>query len=307
MDDGSRDETAVILDEYAVRDGRIRVIHQENAGVSVSRNRAMAAAEGDWIGFVDADDVLLPHRLEAVNVLAGCPDVDLIRLRLRVWDGKTNVHEDDFRQGELQEIVGEEVVSWGWRELLKHGWSHLLFVRRQVLVESRATFPDGVRMREDTVFCFRMLPFLEKVVQSEYAGYLYRQWGGSAIRAPQLVSDWLLFCDELMAAWKRMNISKNARDEILTTSSGTIFDSFVEILALMDKADAPRRGELFLMYSQVQMAGLIEGRALIWWKRVCAIGATKSASWRYVIFLFPLVLAKRMWRWYVKPIVEKIH
>lgn len=307
MDDGSRDETAVILDEYAARDGRIRVIHQENAGVSVSRNRAMAAANGDWIGFVDADDVLFPHWLEAVDVLAGRPDVDLIRLRLRVWEGKTNVHEDDFRQVDVQEIGGEEVVSWGWRELLKQGWSPLLFVRRQVLVESRATFPDGVRMREDNVFCLRMLPFLKKVVQSEYDGYLYRQWGGSAVRATQSVSDWLLFCDELMAAWKRMNISKNVRDEILTTSSGTIFDSFVEILALMDKADASRRGELFLMYSQVQTAGLIERCALICWKRICAIGATKSAGWRYVIFLFPLVMAKRVWRWYVKPIVEKFN
>ena len=46
VDDGSRDGTRAILEQFAARDPRIRVVHQENAGVSAARNAAMAAARG---------------------------------------------------------------------------------------------------------------------------------------------------------------------------------------------------------------------------------------------------------------------
>lgn len=56
IDDGSPDRSGEICDEYARRDKRIRVIHQANQGVSAARNAGLAAATGDWIGFVDGDD-----------------------------------------------------------------------------------------------------------------------------------------------------------------------------------------------------------------------------------------------------------
>ena len=56
IDDGSPDNSGKICDEYAEKDGRFRVIHQENAGVSAARNAGLDAARGEWIGFVDSDD-----------------------------------------------------------------------------------------------------------------------------------------------------------------------------------------------------------------------------------------------------------
>ena len=56
VDDGSPDACGAICDEYALRDKRIRVIHQTNGGVSAARNVGLAAATGDWIGWVDPDD-----------------------------------------------------------------------------------------------------------------------------------------------------------------------------------------------------------------------------------------------------------
>ena len=49
VDDGSPDGSGNICDEYAKKDGRIKVIHQKNSGVSVARNNGMRVAEGDWI------------------------------------------------------------------------------------------------------------------------------------------------------------------------------------------------------------------------------------------------------------------
>lgn len=56
VDDGSTDESGAILDEMAARDGRLRVFHQENGGVSSARNRGLDMARGEWIAWVDSDD-----------------------------------------------------------------------------------------------------------------------------------------------------------------------------------------------------------------------------------------------------------
>ncbi len=60
VDDGSTDDSPAICDEYATADPRVRVIHQQNAGVSTARNRGLDTARGTWVQFADADDWLAP-------------------------------------------------------------------------------------------------------------------------------------------------------------------------------------------------------------------------------------------------------
>ena len=66
IDDGSPDNCGRICDEYAARDPRVLVIHQENRGVSAARNAGLRAASGDFIGFVDPDDWIMPEMLAAL-------------------------------------------------------------------------------------------------------------------------------------------------------------------------------------------------------------------------------------------------
>ena len=71
IDDGSKDDTAEIAAAYVQRDARFSLIRQENAGVSAARNTGLDAARGEWILFVDADDLLPP---EALDNLLSCAD-----------------------------------------------------------------------------------------------------------------------------------------------------------------------------------------------------------------------------------------
>ena len=64
VDDGSPDRSGAICEEYAARDGRITVIHQENQGQAAARNHAMKVAKGEWICFVDSDDLIHPQMVE---------------------------------------------------------------------------------------------------------------------------------------------------------------------------------------------------------------------------------------------------
>lgn len=80
VDDESRDESGAILDDYAARDARIRVIHQANKGEGGARNTGIAAAKGEWVFFLDGDDVMASGALQHLDrLITAYPDEQLIR------------------------------------------------------------------------------------------------------------------------------------------------------------------------------------------------------------------------------------
>ena len=93
VDDGSPDCCPAICDEYAAKDSRIAVIHQQNTGVSVARNAGLDRARGKYIGFVDPDDWIAPEMYEemiayieksnADLAVCGCTIVDKYGLQNR--------------------------------------------------------------------------------------------------------------------------------------------------------------------------------------------------------------------------------
>lgn len=66
MDDGSRDRSCEIYGAYAQKDARVRIVKQENAGPSAARNNGIANACGEYIVFLDSDDVMNPDALQAM-------------------------------------------------------------------------------------------------------------------------------------------------------------------------------------------------------------------------------------------------
>lgn len=75
VDDGSPDSTADVVNAASALDARIRLVRRQNGGLSAARNTGIAAARGQYIQFLDADDVLLPAKFQAhMDALAGVPD-----------------------------------------------------------------------------------------------------------------------------------------------------------------------------------------------------------------------------------------
>ena len=79
VDDGSTDTSAGLCDELAQKDSRIRVIHKENGGVSSARNEGLNAAKGDYIGWVDSDDIIEPDMFEHLMNTAISEDADIVQ------------------------------------------------------------------------------------------------------------------------------------------------------------------------------------------------------------------------------------
>lgn len=82
VNDGSSDRSGEICDEYAIKDKRIKVIHQQNGGVSVARNTGLDEAKGTYISFVDSDDVVLPNYLYVLLKALKDTDSDISSCRL---------------------------------------------------------------------------------------------------------------------------------------------------------------------------------------------------------------------------------
>ena len=78
VNDGSPDKCGDILDEYAQRDKRIKVITQKNQGLSMARNNGLKQAKGEYIYFLDSDDFIHPQLLEICCQLAGKEKADMV-------------------------------------------------------------------------------------------------------------------------------------------------------------------------------------------------------------------------------------
>lgn len=88
VNDGSTDNCGVICDEYAKKNNRFKVLHQENKGVVSARNRAIATATGDFLAFVDSDDFISSIMLEKMVTLAVEEESDI------VWCNVKKIHKD---------------------------------------------------------------------------------------------------------------------------------------------------------------------------------------------------------------------
>ncbi len=95
VDDGSKAACADVCDALAQADARVKVIHKQNAGAGLARNTGMEAATGEYIGFVDADDYIVPSMYETLYNAAKKHDADLVMSGVCFVGGNTFSQEGD--------------------------------------------------------------------------------------------------------------------------------------------------------------------------------------------------------------------
>ncbi len=87
VDDGSTDRTQVICDSLAAGDRRIRVLHTSNGGLSLARNNGIELAAGEWLAFLDADDLLHPQFMETMLAAAERTGADIVNCGMLKFEG----------------------------------------------------------------------------------------------------------------------------------------------------------------------------------------------------------------------------
>ena len=182
VDDGSPDNCGAICDAYAAKDPRVRVIHQENMGLSGARNTGMDAARGEYITFVDSDDLILPQYLEVLLDALRSANAELSVCSPEIFiDGEENKmtasDQTDFSYSALSGREACICMYNGDRRVPINAWGKLYL--RSLIGDMR--FPVG-RIHEDQAFvppvCFKAA----KAAVSDAALYHYRERGDSITR-----------------------------------------------------------------------------------------------------------------------------
>lgn len=162
VDDGSTDNS--VSKVSSIEDNRIRLIRQENHGVSAARNTGIAGAKGNWIAFLDADDEWHPKKIERqMYYLEKYPDVCWASCgfsRSSKPDFEKNVEKFDpaWFQAECLLKDGLVPLSQG-----RHFWTGTVLVHRKVF-ETVQPFNTSLRTGEDIDFFFRMACGFPKLV-----------------------------------------------------------------------------------------------------------------------------------------------
>ncbi len=96
VNDGSTDRSGEICDEYASKDGRIKVIHKPNGGQASARNLAINEATGDWFAFLDSDDWIEPDMYETLYRIAVENNADIATCKIsKEYEGKMNIEQNN--------------------------------------------------------------------------------------------------------------------------------------------------------------------------------------------------------------------
>ncbi|MEU6536352.1 CDP-glycerol glycerophosphotransferase family protein [Streptomyces sp. NPDC047000] len=175
VDDCSPDGSGAILDEYAERDARVRVIHlAENVGLGRARNAGMEQAEGDYLLFLDSDDTLSAGALRAVADrldATGDPDILVYDYVRTYWDGRVRPNQ----RADILAAESPDVFTLTERpellELLQIVWNKAY--RRDFVTRHGLTFPPGYY--EDAPWTFCSMISAERIAVLDRVCVLYRQ------------------------------------------------------------------------------------------------------------------------------------
>lgn len=172
VDDGSSDDCPVICDEYTTKDSRVRVIHQKNAGQAAARNRAVEEACGEWVCFVDSDDMIHPQMIEILYNAVIENDVDISMCSVLETD---EIPEHFFcTRNPKQRVLetSEGTFEWMYDTDDYRCWIVCCkLVRRPIVVEY--PFTEG-RIFEDNALVCKWFSATERVVDINEQLYFYR-------------------------------------------------------------------------------------------------------------------------------------
>lgn len=223
VDDGSPDQCPAICDACAEKDARVKVIHQENKGLSGARNAGIDAASGEYLAFVDSDDYVSPHFIEELYQLLQDTGCAIGQCRFSYVKGDGLVEEGDsafcIYRGEslMEQLYGPEekatcfVVAWN------------KLYRAELFKETGIRYPEG-RIHEDEATTYRLFHEAKKLAFLDRALYGYYTENGGSITSVFSVKrlQWLTAHEERIAFFK-----KNGYEKLLPAAYRKLCDACI--------------------------------------------------------------------------------
>lgn len=195
VDDGSLDRGAEIVQELALKDSRVKYYFQNNAGVSSARNNAIVLSTGEYLAFLDSDDLWLPNKLskQMSRIIATNMDACYCGYQYFCDDVNGKSYPKRYFEGRiLLEVIKEKVSVW----------TSTLVVKKSIVTINSISFRSGLNWAEDMDFFYRLMYKCEFCCVKEILA-LYRQRSNSLSVSPNRLLEvqlWKDFLDWIQTA-----------------------------------------------------------------------------------------------------------
>lgn len=218
VDDGSKDNSPGICDEYAKKDTRIEVIHQQNGGLSDARNAGTSVAGGKYIIYIDSDDFILTDRfLHDVydRSVKSSPDIILYKYQ-KYYDDEKRMEECKFSLDYTEGLAdaGELLL-----ETVKHdayyGMAWIKTIRREIIIANGINFEKGL-LGEDMEWYFHLLTVTKSIDAIDASYIAYRQRGGSITSSQKLknLTDFIYILEKWNSGIEQADITETMKQAL---------------------------------------------------------------------------------------------
>lgn len=278
VDDGSPDSSGKICDEYAEKDSRIRVFHQENQGQAAARNYGVTLAKADWISFVDSDDIIHPQMIELLFAALKKENTDIsIAFVENFEDGSTpDTFYTELSEDYICTEVDEEFLLEIFEDLRYHSPCNKI-INKKFLTE----FPFTVgRYNEDSPVISKVLHFSQRITVIPHKLYFYRNNQNSITR-----SEFCLRHFDLLWAWnEQLSFFKTLGYKNLVARIDMQY--VISVCGLLKKAQGSKN-KFFLRFS-VEKFKCIFKMIFIYYSNIS--DDFKNSLYYYAQLLFPKIM-----------------
>lgn len=237
VNDGSTDDSAKILEEYAQKDARIVVVHKQNGGLPSARNAGLDAARGEYVGFVDADDYVdlqmfarmyaRARKMKADIVVCGA---NCIPSPASHWIEHTLSPDKIFYKGSS---VVALLYERGARPFL---WRDL--VRRELIERGGFRLDENIVVGEDQAFQFKIFPAARRIafMSEKLYNYRWRRPGSIMYRLQEKdsgtrVAEHNKLVNHIADAWTKEGLFERYADHFFRWGVDFIYGDFIKASA----------------------------------------------------------------------------
>lgn len=181
INDGSTDQSGEICDEYAALDTRVKVIHQANCGLGMTRNKAIKLARGEYLTFIDNDDLVLPEYIETLYSNAVKYQADLTMCLHQMFDQEPI--ELKKTTGQVSIVSNQEVLeNFGFTQSKYEVAAWAKLYHKDIF--TNCAFP-GEHLPDDIATTYKIFDRANKIVYVDRVLYLYRNVPNSLGKSAQ--------------------------------------------------------------------------------------------------------------------------
>lgn len=193
INDGSKDLSKEIIDDYATKDERIKIFSQENKGPAAARNLGIKYATGQFLAFVDADDLV---SIDYVDVLLAEMTEDLLFFNAQLTTKDKHVYKLPMilQSKDIQQDIGAMLIKQKSGFDFVFPWNKCF--RKSIIDEYSIFFPEDISHSEDEIFTLRYLLQINSFKTIDKVLYYYNDYGASAQRTIGVL-EFMRICDYL--------------------------------------------------------------------------------------------------------------